>query len=113
MNTSELGKIWKTYQDLLGAEDKSELEDLKEYESNMLSKRYNLSKEGGQHLFGLIQHEFKTDVVDLYDGRAVNPLNELVTEFIHGDYEGYEDWEKVVVQKVINDLGTALYYWNK
>ena len=116
MNTSELGKIWEIYQSLMGNEDKSELEGLEIRlipPADQLSVRYELSDKGGQILYRLIQHEFMKDKTSLYNSSADTPVGELIIEFIHSSYEGYEDWEKVVIQQVINDLEVGLFHWTK
>lgn len=104
--------IYKTYQGII---DLDQLEDRREYKADLLGEMYNLTHKEALILEELIQSHFYT-FPTLYRSTWDTPeatkdakeLAGLITESIHQDFDGWEDWEKVTIIRYLTDLRRAM-----
>ena len=113
MNTSELDKVFQVYDESLMGSGKYghiDMDDLKEYDRDMLSRRFELSDEGGTELYELIQGYYRTPSVSFHKSNPKGPLESVMTEAIHTGFDGWPSWKLVVIHQFVNDLQVAAGY---
>lgn len=109
MSMPRLDLIAKAYHELL---DTDLIEDRREYSSQDLhAANPDWTAEEAIYLYELIQNHFDPKADSLYYSQWSTDdamiLAQNITESIHQSFDGWEDWEKIVIERYLHDLGLA------